>query len=130
MHYSKRIQRISCDLLVYLYTYQEFDVYVQRNLEEIVSLINAIPQNKGRVRNGIIFEGSFDYLVKHIKLLNKMARLFENRMNGKYSLGDFIVFLRSEGSKRSHLSLIARVKNFLVPTFFRLPGTGDESQKQ
>lgn len=90
------MKRLISDLIVYMRSFQEYDMDKKRDLDEIVSIINAIPHNRGFIRNGIIFEGSFDYLVLHETVLNEKVRSFENLMNNESSLGDFIVFLSNE----------------------------------
>ena len=77
---------------VYCATFQEFDMYKKRDIDEIQGIIDAIPHNVGFTRNGIIFEGSFNYLCQDISLntLADSIKLLKQKIKDELSINDFI----------------------------------------
>lgn len=86
------ILRLREKFIIYCYDFQKFDMYKKREIEEIQRIINAIPHNRGFIRNDIIFEGTFDYLVDNIEFIGEKVSLLLNDSNIKMSIGEFIQF--------------------------------------
>ncbi|MEK5183301.1 hypothetical protein [Paenibacillus sp. FSL P4-0288] len=82
------------DLIIYLRVYQGFDTDNKRDLDEIVSLINSIPQNRGYERNGVFFDGNFEFLSINKELLKEQAALFKENNVEECSLNDLVCYIR------------------------------------
>lgn len=89
-HYEKLMH----DLIIYLRVYQGFDTDNKRDLDEIVSLINSIPQNRGYERNGVFFDGNFEFLSINKELLKEQAALFKENNVEECSLNDLVCYIR------------------------------------
>lgn len=83
---------VRSNFYIYCATFQEFDMYKKRDIEEIQGIIEAIPHNIGFIRNGIRFEGSFDYLCndRSLNTLEDSVKILKQEMLDKeLSLNDF-----------------------------------------
>lgn len=91
--YTKEKEKLRTDFIVYCRCFQQYDMDRKRDIEEIESIVEAVPHNQGFVRNSIIFAGTFDFLLENIDYLNEQIVLLKKgRTDEQYSLSDFINF--------------------------------------
>lgn len=89
-------EKMISDLIVYCYSFYEYDMYKLRELDEIQSIIEAIPNNKGFARNGIYFDRTFNYLENNASVFSKEITFIKNIYKSKLSLNDFISICRNK----------------------------------